>query len=244
MVQITDLNMKRSTCTFALLFISFSAFPSDVLNKYITGSSKAIIEFYMVELSNGDKKHQYRHDELVKEMNDLSLSYRADPQFSALVTRWNKIHEKLYFDGGYNNYSLNPKTRVQIRDYLDFTYAIQKRTKPTADLQELIAVLMLDIAIVSALYFDAASLEFGNPFNNIKTVNINLQNVSVDIAEKISLLSAVNDGDYLNESLAIKSKWNLLKKSIIEYEDLTSYMFIYHNVGRIFYLLRSIEHQL
>lgn len=230
----------RCMCLLVISLCVFSpAHANEALLNYVKATSQAMSAFYMQSLSEGNDKYLKEFEDYKQESSALLKEYAHDngPQSEELLKRWQGLSDRLEmtFDNDYG-WEVDGGVRQDFRSYLSDIYQlvdIQKNKYTSKSLKQLLTVVQIEA--MSARFFDVSSLY------NVKVAvfasdlkKLNPKIISTDFKKNLDALTSMSKSDITKRRLAsVKSKWEFVENSVVDYEGHGAYFVVYATKNKI-----------
>ncbi len=221
-----------------LFFVSYQAHASSPLTEHTLAVSQSMSAFYMFALTDGDKRYEeeYKHYFSVADQH-LKTYQQQEAQFAGeLKSKWDKIRQYLVFeyveDAGY---IVSSQMRTQYRQYLNTLYGkLSGSINSETNFQEQLILMLLDVELMSARFFDVASSVTGpmNLSSNDRIIDPPVMAKALDV--KLQKLIQSSATQPISKNLKLVSrKWQFIEDSVINYKEQSAYLLVYYNKGQI-----------
>lgn len=233
--------MKYIRTTFLLFSLSLfsSAHGSETLLNYVKVTSQAMSSFYMQSLSEGNEKYLNDFNKFKYQSSLLLDQYARDggPRSEEFLKRWKGISDRLVlvYDKEYG-WEVDENVRQDFRSYLSDLYQlvdIQKSSYTSLSQRQLLSVVQMEA--IAARFFDVSSL-FNvkvSIFSSDKN-KLNPKEISQTFKRNLDVLAEMSKSEATKRKLAsVKSKWEFVESSVIDYEGNGAYFLVYATKNRI-----------
>jgi len=232
------LKLCRDTIIFMMMLLSPKALSNSLLTQHALATSQAISAFYMYSLTEGDDRYQREYSIAMEKANLKFLALKKDDWQLALELEplWDRIHRANNFEPTIaSGYNVSSYIRFEYRKYLDQLYYMHTQTiDREINLNEQLALISLDVEILSARFFDVANDTMGarslsggdmviDPVVMAKNMKKRLQNIR----------SSVQVESIKNKLKAVAGKWEFIEGCVTDYNQEPAYMLVYYNKNKI-----------
>jgi len=229
-----------------LLMVSYQAYASSPLTQHTLAVSQSMSAFYMYALTDGDKRYEeeYKHYFSVADQH-LKSYQQQEAQFAGeLKVKWGKLRQYLTFEYVDDvGYIVSSQTRMQYRQYLNTLYGkLSNSINSETNFQEQLMLMLLDVELMSARFFDIASSVSGpmNLSSNDLVIDPPAMAKALDVKLQKLLNSSATKS--INKNLKLVSrKWNFIEDSVINYKEQAAFLLVYYNKGQINKLINKSQ---
>ncbi len=224
----------------AILFVGAQlSWAMTPIHQHVYSTAQAVSAFYMYELSEGDKKYlkQFKKHQLVA---NRALNNSTDLEQKLFLQDWSEFQPywKFNFVKGVG-LNLDSVIRNDVRRYLtDVFLYIQKLPTHQSVVDAKMQNINLSTAMLSARLLDVVATQNGSIVLTEHERQVN----EVDLADVVQL----NIDQLLKLGLPkaqtasirkVNTKFGFVKKSLINYDEITPYFLVYKNIMSIGKLL-------
>ncbi len=239
-IKSVEMKCIRSMCLFVICLCMFSpAHATKTLLNHVKATSQAMSAFYMQSLSEGNDKYLKEFKVFKRQSLTLLKQYARDngPQSKELLHKWQGFSDRLVFtyDKEYG-WEVDSRVRQDFRSYLSDIYELvdkQKNNYASKAHKKLLSVVQMEA--VSARFFDVSSSY------NVKvsifasdTNKLDPKVVSSDFKKNLDTLANMNgDAATKRQLTSVKSKWEFIENSVVNYEGHGAYFVVYATKNKI-----------
>jgi len=230
----------RSICLLVIGLCMLSpAHANETLLNHVKATSQAMSAFYMQLLSEGNDKYINDFETYKRQSFTLLKQYVHDngPQAKALLYRWQGFSDRLVltYDKEYG-WEVDGRVRQDFRGYLSDIYELvdkQKHNYTSNAHKKLLTVVQLEA--LSARFFDVSSSYnvkvaiFASDQNKLDPTTTNRA-----FKSNLDTLASMSDSTATKRQLAsVKSKWEFVENSVVNYEGHGAYFVVYATKHKI-----------
>lgn len=238
--QEVEVNSIRSVCVFiAGLFFITNGYASETLLNHVKTTSQAMSAFYMQSLSEGNEKYLLEFEKYKKKSFDILKQYQNEKgeRSNEFMRRWLALNDRLVLtlDKEYG-WEVDGSVRQEFRTYLSdiFQMVDNKKNEYTSkEEKRLLSVVQLEA--ISARFFDISSL-FNvkvSIFSSDKN-KLNPETINADFKNNLDTLANMSGNEKAKRTLAsVKSKWEFVEDSVVNYEGHGAYFVVYATKNKI-----------
>jgi len=238
------IELSRKLLLVLLFLVSYQAYASSPLTEHTLAVSQSMSAFYMFALTDGDKRYEeeYKHYFSVADQH-LKTYQQQEAQFAGeLKFKWDKLREFLAFeyveDAGY---IVSSQMRMQYRQYLNALYGkLSSSINSETNFQEQLILILLDVEIMSARFFDISSSVTGPMNLSSNDLIIDPPAMAKVLAVKLQKLIKSSATKPISKNLKlVNRKWQFIEDSVINYKEQSAYLLVYYNKGQISKLINK-----
>ncbi len=232
------LKLRRNTIIFMMMLLSHTALANSLLTQHALATSQAISAFYMYSLTEGDDRYQGEYSIGMAKAHQHYLSLQKEDKQLAnqLKPLWDKITGANYFEPGIaSGYNASRYIRLELRQYLDQLYKKLTQTIVSeTNLNEQLALISLDVEMMSARFFDVANSTMGGGSEYRGDMVIDPVFMAKNMKVRLQKLQSSVQIESIKKNLrAVTSKWRFIEGSVINHNKKYPYMLVYYNKNKI-----------
>jgi hypothetical protein len=230
----------RSMCLLVISLCVFSpAQANEALLNHVKATSQSMSAFYMQILSEGNDKYLQDFNKFKNQSTTGLKQYVHDngPQAEELLQRWQDLSERLVFT--YDNefgWEVDGRVRQDFRAYLSDIFQlvdIQKKNYTSKPHMQLLSVVQMEA--LSARFFDVSSsfnVKISIPASDVS--KLPPKSINNDFKTNLDTLASMSDSEAAKRQLAsIKSKWEFVENTVVNYEGHGAYFVVYATKNKI-----------
>ncbi len=236
---------KISQGLLLLVVMWHSAFTYAVepLSQHALAVSQSMSAFYMVSLTEGDKRYIREFEEYANVAESYLKQYQTVNSVKAaeLANQWFELRPHLkheYVEG--TGLFIDNTTRYQFRSYLSSVYEqlIQQTTGEMADADRL-TNMAVQVEVMSARFFDVASALQGTLSIRSEDIGIDPKKMARTVNENLELLQGNQQisKNVQRDLRSINTKWKFIEETLTNYNGEAAVFLVYFNKKQITKLL-------
>lgn len=245
-ISIADKNKEvevkciRSICMFIFgVCLLSNVHANEALLNHVKATSQAMSAFYMQSLSEGNEKYLLEFEKYKRKSFEILKQYESEKgeRSQEFMSRWKKLNDRLVLtlDKEYG-WEVDGSVRQEFRSYLSDIFQLvdtQKNQYTSKEEKQLLSVVQLEA--ISARFFDISSL-----FNVKVSIfasdknKLNPEVINTDFKNNLDVLADMSANDVTKRKLAsVKSKWEFVENSVVNYEGHGAYFVVYATKNKI-----------
>jgi len=230
--------IQRALCVGVLSLLSLNACSITLLTEHAIKVSQAVSAFYMYSLTEGDDRYHDEYTNVLAQahMSFLALKKQNPKQVTELESLWMGIQkEKNYKPRPEDDYNVAAFLRVDFRNYMEKVYLqVSRSIGSPRDLDEQMSLIVLDVEVMSARFFDVSSATLGMFTLPSKVLTIDPPLLAQKMKQRLARLQANVVNAKIDKNLKlVLSKWRFIEGGVIDYQQESAYMLVYYNKNRI-----------
>ncbi len=239
------LALIRSSIFLLLLALSGIATATSALTEHALSVSQSMSAFYMYTLTDGDKRYQEDYVKYFSLADQSLIKFKKQDALVAteLTAKWAKLRHELkfeYVDGA--GYIIPGTVRVEFREYLSLVYKkISEVSYSESNLSEQLALMVLNVEVMSARFFDLSTTLFGD-VSIYTTDSVDPVKMASEFNKQLKKFQKMQLSKAVKKSLGSAGrKWNFIQDSVINYKGEAAYFLVYYNKHQINKLLNKSQ---
>lgn len=235
----------RTSIFLSLLALSGITTAASALTEHALSVSQSMSAFYMYTLTDGDKRYQDDYEKYFALADQSLVRFQKQNKMVAteLNNKWSKLRLELKFefvDGA--GFIIPDTVRVEFRKYLSLLYKkINEVSYSESNLSVQLALMVLDVEIMSARFFDLSTTLYGD-VSIYTTDSIDPVKMAAVFNEQLKKFQKMQLSSAVQKNLGSASrKWNFIQDSVINYKGEAAYFLVYYNKHQINKLLNKSQ---
>jgi len=232
--------VKKCCILFVVMnMVSLTSWAMAPVEKHMLYVSQGMSDFYMFQLSNGDKRYfrQFQEHQALATHSEIKIKGIENLK---LTEEWRSLNSRLQqIEFKNDEVFVAGVLRRQYREYLTNLYlAVTKENASEHSQEDVVEKIQLLTAMLGARTLDVASDYYGpgslTDHDNLFEAEKATQQVSKDISWLMSQeISQVNKSSLRKLSL----KFNFIRGNLVDYHSQTPYFLIYKNMNSMHKIL-------
>lgn len=243
------LKIHHGLALFLLLTISNVSLGISALTQHTLSVSQSMSAFYMYSLTDGDTQYQTDYQRYLMEAEQHLQAFEEQDSVSAfeLKNQWDKFRAHLkfeYVEGA--GFIIPVSLRMQYRSYLNVLYGkIIALSNSETNLTEQLALMSLNVEVMSARFFDIASALYGTLSISNKDVVIDAPKMAEQFRARLKAMQKLQLSAKVKKNLkAVDRKWAFIEDSVTNYKGEAAYLLVYYNKQKISRLLNKSQNMI